>query len=119
MKVIQKIGIVAILSLFAGFLIAPVLADPPPWAPAHGWRAKHDAPKKHMKHYRYHYYPHQQVYFLPERGTYFWLDGGVWRMGVSLPTAIRVYPRDRVILDLEDERPYRSHPEIMLRFPLD
>ncbi|MBW8784713.1 MAG: glycine zipper 2TM domain-containing protein [Novosphingobium sp.] len=22
--------------------IAPALADPPPWAPAHGWRAHHD-----------------------------------------------------------------------------
>lgn len=56
---------------------------------------------------------------MPERGTYFWLDGGIWRMSVSLPSAIRVHPKGRVILDLQDDSPYRSHPEIMLRFPLE
>jgi surface antigen len=31
------------LSLFGfWFALEPVLADPPPWAPAHGWRRKHD-----------------------------------------------------------------------------
>ena len=31
------------LSLFAAwFAFEPVFADPPPWAPAHGWRRQHD-----------------------------------------------------------------------------
>jgi surface antigen len=38
-------GIVAVLALCAAFvapdLMAPAYADPPPWAPAHGHRAKH------------------------------------------------------------------------------
>ena len=48
---------------------APVFADPPHWAPAHGWRAKH-----HHPHYvygypyrvpAYVYYPPQPVYVPP------------------------------------------------------
>lgn len=38
-------------AMAALLLVAPAasaLADPPPWAPAHGWRDKHD--KKHGKH---------------------------------------------------------------------
>lgn len=30
-----------LIAVFAASGAAPVLADPPPWAPAHGWRAKH------------------------------------------------------------------------------
>ncbi|HJQ81280.1 MAG TPA: glycine zipper 2TM domain-containing protein, partial [Lacipirellulaceae bacterium] len=29
-------------ALIALLVAAPVLADPPPWAPAHGWRKKND-----------------------------------------------------------------------------
>jgi len=32
----------ALLAFLAVTLSAPVLADPPPWAPAHGWRKKND-----------------------------------------------------------------------------
>ena len=43
---------------------APVFADPPYWAPAHGWRAKH-----HQPHYyrapAYVYYPAVPVYVAP------------------------------------------------------
>ncbi len=45
-------------------------ADPPPWAPAHGYRAKE---------YRYVYYPHHEVYYAPATQHWFWLDGGRWR----------------------------------------
>ena len=38
----KKIVRVAACSLLAFSFAAPVLADPPPWAPAHGWRKKHD-----------------------------------------------------------------------------
>jgi surface antigen len=32
----------AFVALIGFVLAAPALADPPPWAPAHGWRKKHD-----------------------------------------------------------------------------
>ncbi|HEV2550698.1 MAG TPA: hypothetical protein VGU20_25520 [Stellaceae bacterium] len=48
-----RLGAVAVALVFASTLLstAPVLADPPPWAPAHGHRDKHhgrdddDAPR--------------------------------------------------------------------------
>jgi len=54
---------------------------PPPWAPAHGYRAK----------YRYHYYPSSYVYYDLGRKLYFYYDGGNWQVSVSLP-AIRESP---------------------------
>ncbi len=38
---------------------------PPPWAPAHGYRAKH----------RYRYYPSAEIYFDLGRGIYFYYEG--------------------------------------------
>lgn len=54
----------------------PVAADPPYWAPAHGWRAKHDA-RHHDRHYRnQHYrkhhhgrYPRNEGFAISYRGT--------------------------------------------------
>lgn len=39
----RRIGAVVVVALFAAasWPAAPAFADPPPWAPAHGWRAKH------------------------------------------------------------------------------
>lgn len=45
---------------------APVFADPPHWAPAHGWRAQHYQPRHY--HYRapaYVYYQPRPVYVPP------------------------------------------------------
>ena len=36
----RKLLLAATLVAFAAPMAAPVLADPPPWAPAHGYRAK-------------------------------------------------------------------------------
>jgi hypothetical protein len=44
-----------------------VLADPPHWAPAHGWRAQHDY-RAHYEHYRPRYvygYAPRPVYVMP------------------------------------------------------
>src|ERR687896_829519 len=38
----MKIIRIVFLSLIGLALSAPALADPPPWAPAHGWRKKND-----------------------------------------------------------------------------
>src|SRR2546428_8854129 len=40
MKSSTRLAFVALLSL--GLLPVPSPADPPPWAPAHGWRKKND-----------------------------------------------------------------------------
>ncbi len=75
-------------------------ADPPPWAPAHGWRAKHP----------YTYYPRGEVYYAPESRTWFWLDGGNWRSGIRLPLAFQAYVRTGGInLELGTDRPWVEH----------
>lgn len=46
-------GLMSTLALAAAVAVAapvPALADPPPWAPAHGYRAKK---QKHLEYYRY------------------------------------------------------------------
>ena len=52
---------IVLAALALGFSGA-VLADPPRWAPAHGYRAKHQ--HKHH-HYRHHYYAPRPVVVVP------------------------------------------------------
>jgi len=80
---------------------------PPPWAPAHGYRAKH----------RYHYYPDSGVYFDTGRGVYFYYGDGRWRVSVSLPTRFRIHLGDYVTLEMDSARPYEYHDEVMRRYP--
>lgn len=85
---------------------AELQPGPPPWAPAHGRRAK----------YKYRYYPSDQVYFDPDRGLWFWLEAGDWRMGAALPAGRRL-GGSPVILDMEVDRPYHYHPEVRRYYP--
>lgn len=82
---------------------------PPPWAPAHGYRRNHD----------YYYYPGADVYFRPADRTWFYLDGGNWRFGVSLPTSIRVDFDHSVSLTMASERPYEFHEKVRTYYPGD
>ena len=85
----------------------PAKAGPPPWAPAHGYRAKH--------HYRY--YPYSSVYFDTGRSLYFYYDGRNWQMSVSLPTWIRIDINDYVTLEMGTTKPYEYHPDVVKRYP--
>lgn len=96
----------ALFAVAAGFgLSAPALADPPPWAPAHGHRAK----QAQVREYHYVYYPAQQVYYAPEQQLWFWMNGGNWQFGVNLPTHYRAYTSSGVQLVLQSDRPYVEH----------
>ncbi|HEX7967134.1 MAG TPA: RT0821/Lpp0805 family surface protein [Stellaceae bacterium] len=44
---------IALLFAAASWPAAPALADPPPWAPAHGWRDKHDRDDDHWREKRH------------------------------------------------------------------
>ncbi|QBZ98989.1 hypothetical protein [Flavobacterium sangjuense] len=74
MKTITKItSIVAFL-----FLIIPEVTSaqgPPPWAPAHGYRAK----TRHV------YFPQYNMYYDMNRGSYLYLNGGRWSVSATLP----------------------------------
>ena len=84
-----------------------VKEGPPPWAPAHGHRAKH----------RYYYYPTYRVYHEREQGVWFYYRDGEWRVTVSLPSEIRIDMNDYVVLEMDDDRPYRYDHEVVKRYP--
>jgi hypothetical protein len=80
---------------------------PPPWAPAHGYRAK----------YKYHYYPSSRVYYDTGRRIYFYYNNGDWRVSVSLPNEIRIDVDDFVGLEMDVDKPYRYHSEVEKEYP--
>lgn len=86
-------------------LCAPAHANPPPWAPAHGQRAKQERERE----YHYVYYPAQQVYYAPEQQLWFWMNGGSWQLGVNLPAQYRVGSASGIQVSLSSERPYTQH----------
>lgn len=105
MSLAQRMTRIATLSLALCATALPGIsqADPPPWAPAHGYRAKHE----------YIYYPSHQIYYEPARSLWFWLDGGDWRFGVDLPVYYRQYTRGGVTVVLDAERPYERHDYVV------
>ena len=102
----KRILLSASLVLLAGALAAPAAAQhgPPPWAPAHGWRAKH----------HYVYYPDSEVYYAPDSRVWFWLDGDDWRSGPVLPMELQGYVRvGGVSIELGDAQPWVEHDYVI------
>jgi hypothetical protein len=92
--------------------LATALADPPPWAPAHGYRAKHDAVR-----YEYHYYPSYEVYYEPSRSLWFWFDDGDWHLGPRLPIVYApVHFRNHVTVELDSPDPYFRHAYVVEKY---
>ncbi len=81
------------------------MANPPPWAPAHGYRAKQ----------QYWYYPGQQVYYNPLKKGYHYQDNGEWLFGVKLPSRIKL--GKKVSIDLDANLPYTQHPYVIKQYP--
>lgn len=86
---------------------APSKGGPPPWAPAHGKRAKHS----------YKYYPDAQCYFDPVRATWFFLEASEWVVRATLPDRLRIGLGGPVILGMDVDRPYLHHKEVRGRHP--
>ncbi|HEX7324951.1 MAG TPA: hypothetical protein VF292_06320 [Rhodanobacteraceae bacterium] len=105
---IHRIAIVALVALAgAAFSTVPAQADPPPWAPAHGWRA----------HHQYVYYPSAEVYYAPDTRMWFWLGGNGWQAGVSLPAALQGYVQvGGVNISLDVDRPYLHNMDVVRRY---
>jgi hypothetical protein len=82
---------------------------PPPWAPAHGYRAKN----------QYRYYPCSQVYYEPARQRYFYFSNGQWRVSMSLPVASRPRQQHYVTLNMDTDRPYRYHSHLVQTYPYE
>jgi len=96
-----------LLALSAAALpVGSAWADPPPWAPAHGYRAKHS----------YIYYPVHEIYYEPAQDLWFWLDGGDWRFGLNLPVYYQQYTRGGITIDMDADRPYTYHTHVVQRY---
>ncbi len=80
---------------------------PPPHAPAYGWRRKHV----------YRYYPSVHVYFDIERELYFYMDGGSWQTGASLPADIHIDLGQAVVLSLDTAEPYVQFGKHKSKYP--
>lgn len=65
----------------------------------------------------YHYYPSVEVYFAPDRETYFWKASAYWGVGRRLPSTYKLDEAERQILTLDTKRPYRVHHKVLARYP--
>ncbi len=85
----------------------PIEKGPPPWAPAHGYRAK----------YQYRYYPSSCVYSDVGRGLYFYMRGDQWEVSATLPVGIHLQEKGYVTLYMDTEKPYEFQTEVIKRYP--
>lgn len=113
-KIVLTLISAAIALGFTASLPQPIQADPPPWAPAHGYHKKHKHKKKVV--YKYIYYPAQQVYYSPVRGGYYYPYNSGWRFSINLPSTIRL--GRSVSIDLAGPRPYVYHPTVIQTYPV-
>lgn len=75
---------------------------PPPWAPAHGLRAK----------YSYRYFPAQEVYHRPSDGLWFYYENGKWSAGARLPLGLKVDVSTAVALEMDSDKPFTFHADV-------
>jgi hypothetical protein len=80
---------------------------PPPWAPAHGYRAKH----------KYRYYHDAEVYYDIDKRVYFYYRGGQWQVSVTFPTRVHIDMNRYVTLEMDSDKPYRHHKDVVKKYP--
>ncbi|UII25898.1 hypothetical protein LVD15_21755 [Fulvivirga maritima] len=83
---------------------------PPPWAPAHGYRAKT----------RYVYFKDYDVYYDHERGVYITLSGKGWQVEAKLPDVLEKVDLPaavKVDIDFDGLDPQKLHDEHLKLYP--
>lgn len=83
---------------------------PPPWAPAHGYRAKT----------RYVYFKDYDVYYDNERGVYISLSGKNWSVTAKLPSALSgvdLKVAAKIDLDFSGDEPQKDHDQHTVKYP--
>lgn len=104
MKTFPKL--LVIITLFLLFITPQDLFSqgPPPWAPAHGYRAK----TKHI------YFPDQNFYFDIEKSVYLYLNNGSWSISASIPSVfgtINLNTARKVELEIGGHTPYQYNEQ--------
>ena len=80
---------------------------PPPWAPAHGHRAKQ----------RYLYFPDCPAYYDTDRSVYFYIEGANWIVSASLPDRLSINLGKYVALELDTDKPYLYYNDHKQKYP--
>jgi hypothetical protein len=80
---------------------------PPPWAPAHGHRAKH----------RYLYFPKCPAYYDTNRSVYFFMEGETWTVSAELPDGFSMKLDEHVLLEMDTDKPYTRYNEHKRKYP--
>jgi len=114
MSICKKIVTGISLTLLAGTLNFSLpefaQADPPPHAPAHGYR------NKQKVQYKYMYYPQSQVYYSPTRNGYYYPSNGSYIFNAKLPSNIQL--GKSVSIDLDGPDPVIYHPTVIQQYPV-
>ena len=77
---------------------------PPPWAPAHGYRAKT----------RYVYFQDHNCYYDNDRGVYIYLKTGSWEVSAKIPDLLKNVDLSvaiKIDLDLDADNPQKFNAE--------
>lgn len=85
-------------------------AGPPPWAPAHGYRAKT----------RYVYFKDYNVYYDNSRGVYISVSGGKWIVSAKIPSSISgidLVAAVKIDLDVDGDEPQRYNADHKKKYP--
>jgi len=94
------VGVIALLTLSLTIPFETLKADPPRWAPAHGYRART----------RQVYFPKQNFYYDTQRSVYIYLDHGRWVTNVHIPAMyayINLVRAPKIELQINSDYPYR------------
>ncbi len=67
--------------------------------------------------HQYKYFPDASVYFNRNKKLYHYFSNNRWHTGHTLPSAIKINPREFVSLDVAGDKPYLHHQEIAHRYP--
>jgi hypothetical protein len=84
--------------------------DPPPWAPAHGKRAK----------VRYYYLPDLEMYYDLVTGRFAYWGGSGWLFSASLPSRFGSYNLHKgniVVMDFTGANPWNNHKSYKVKYP--
>lgn len=83
---------------------------PPPWAPAHGYRAKT----------RYVYFKDYPVYYDNDNGVYISMSGGNWSVSAKLPgilTGVDLVAAAKIDLDFSGDKPQVEYEAHQKKYP--
>jgi hypothetical protein len=67
--------------------------------------------------HNYVYYPEHDIYFSPEKKTYYYQVNGNWTAGTTLPAEDMPYVRSKgVTIELDTDRPYERHDYVIAHY---